>query len=259
MPSNEFDLFAKLHPQSRKFDARVRLDQLYAQALSLIQASEIPRSVVYDLTELDLSRLPPDSVAEATCLAARVALQRCVDEGLLELNVFSPTSGLFMRLPRNALFPFYCFGAELGGQEISEYAWRIPETVWKTGMLGPHDGELAIQNLARAGLPVYVSRAHERVALSAIRSMLSAARNGNGPRFADDPNSDEKVDETIRGLIAEKEAIGELLGQEEATEIVVKKHKRPRDWVRGRFRALAGHHRPGPKGPRNKSAKNSAE
>jgi hypothetical protein len=71
-----------------------------------------------------------------------------------------------------------------------------------------------------------------------------------------DPDSDERVDATIRELIRER---GGVLPQNEGATIVRAKHStRRRDEVRERIKALTGNLRPGPTGPRANRAGNRA-
>jgi hypothetical protein len=245
-------VLARLTPQPNNFDAPVRVDQLHSAACDQIARSPGREAFVRELAGLDVSNLTGPDDANAICLAAWAALQRCVEDGSIEPCIFPPEGARFFRLPPDALFTAGPVSDPFGEDRERTYPWHLADTAWRTGQLGLQDGSLALAPLSERKLPVFVSRTHEKNALTLIDRLLAegAAR---GLVRLDQPDSDEAVDQTIRRLSDER---GGRLPLNVGAILVIEDHPtRRRDEVRDRIRAIQGPQRPGPTGPRNRAAK----
>lgn len=246
MDATDPNLFLGLDPQPKRFDATVRIDVLYNKANRLLQESSsrdgaIRRFVLPAPEALDLTE-----IVQATELAALAALQSYVDNGELILNVFSPTTDRFFKLPPSALRPPVAING-VGGHELFDGAAYAPEATWRTGRLCATECSTFTSALGRARLPVFVAASAEKSCLEKLRHSLRTAAPLNLTQ-----TSDDEVIHSIRLLVQQR---GGHLPLNEGAALLRQLHPDvTRDAARSLIRVVLGPQKPGPRGPRKRAA-----
>lgn len=238
------ELFLGLDPQPRRFEATVRADSLYQKALLLLQSSSGVETIVGRYATPEREKFSSESWAAAVELATRCALQTFFDAGELTLNVFSPSTDRFFKLPRGALRNWLPMGEVL---TASDYAIFVPEELWRTGKLVEQEASSVISRLARSGLPVFVTGGSEAACLRRLKAEMQEA-SCSAPQSV----SEEEVVETIRELVL---ARGGRLPLNEGAALVRASYPAiTRDAARSLIKSVVGVQKPGPTGPRNRAA-----
>jgi hypothetical protein len=245
MYSDDPGIFLGLDPQPRRFDATVRIDALYSKVLALLRGATGVDEVIRQFAFPDPEALDPETRQVAEELAARAALQSYVDSGDLVLNVYSPASDRFFKLPPGALRTPFVIG-ETCGEETYESACYTPVETWRTGRLEDLEYTQVISAVGNARLPVLVTKAAEKACLNRLGAAMRPS--GQLERAVVD---EQMIMDTIRRAA---EARGGRLTLEEGKKRIIEVHGDvPRDVTRALIRRALGPLKPGPRGPRKRA------
>jgi hypothetical protein len=253
MQRNPFGAFAKLEPKPPRFNANVSIKELYRQAGALAVRAADQRAIVRASIGIDLDRAkwaPGEEVEardETVDYAIRIALQKAVESGALQLFVCHPIAVRFFALPCNALAAPPMFLKELGGQVVSELRW-VPRQTWTSGVFAKNECDLALVEIAEAEFPIFTTTASVNSALAMIsRTIRDAHRTDSSAEGAPDPGED-LIAASIRSLAADR--AGSLPLNDGARLLMDLHPELRRDEARARIKQVLGSRRPGPVGPR---------
>lgn len=254
MVRSQFGAFAKLQPKPLRFSATVGIHELYRQAGALAVRAADQHAIVRASIGIDLDRVngPPGEEVETrdelVDYAVRVALQRAVEDGVLQLFVFLPVAGRYFALPRNAFAAPRLWVKEFGGQVVPEPLSYVPVQTWATGVFARHECDPALIEIAEAEFPIFTTTASVTATLAMVRKIIRGARRPDGRAEIAAGRGEDFIAASIRSLAADR---GGNLPLNEGARLLMDLHPNlRRDEARGRIKQVLGARRPGPVGPR---------
>jgi hypothetical protein len=130
-------VWARLTPAPRDLEAPIPIDELWRQAIKLLEVCSGQSRVIESLIGIDISKLPSgyERMSELTAVAAAVALQDCIEAEVLSLYVLNPGSNRFYRLPKDGLVSPMKGVSSYRGQDTGDRAAQTSEYSWATGVL----------------------------------------------------------------------------------------------------------------------------
>ena len=162
----------QLPPMAAAFEATVRVDDVWRAAVALLEGHNRRRAAVRALTGIDEAlNFDAERLPELLDRATAVALQVCIEKGVLSIYAFNPQSARFHRLPKDGLISSFVGVSRMAGQDTSERAGRTAETSWATGTLHEIDCGKSLYRLARERVPLMTSEPEASAALDALRSI----------------------------------------------------------------------------------------
>lgn len=173
MPSDNLGPFAQLTPMPASFEANVRCDRVWVAVFEVLQNFDRRRDAIKALTGIDEAQWPASRFPELLGRATAVALQQCVERGLICLYLLDPRTSRFYRLPKEALVSAFVSTTRIEGQETSARAQCTSETSWATGTLFEIDCDKALYKLARERQPPPATHAVARPPIANIRRTAS--------------------------------------------------------------------------------------
>lgn len=172
MPSDNLGPFAQLTPMPASFEANVRCDRVWVAVFEVLQNFDRRRDAIKALTGIDEAQWPASRFPELLGRATAVALQQCVERGLICLYLLDPRTSRFYRLPKEALVSAFVSTTRIEGQETSARAQCTSETSWATGTLFEIDCDKALYKLARERLPLMTTEDEASATIEDFRSVL---------------------------------------------------------------------------------------
>jgi len=133
----ETAVWARLTPAPSDLEAPVPIDELWRQAIELLEGCSSRGRVVERLIGVDIGKLPPsyERMGEITAQALAVVLQDFVGNRVLSLYVLRPSSNRFYRLPRDGLVSPARGVTSYCGQDTNDRAAQTAEYSWANGEL----------------------------------------------------------------------------------------------------------------------------
>lgn len=201
MTADDLGPFSGLTPMPLDFDASVRIDRVFDQALKALEAHPRRPEAIEGLTGIDeRADFPPHRLPELFARAAAVALQQCVHDGVAAIYVFDPAGGRYYQLPWDGLLSPFISTTRMGGQDTSTRAARTSETSWANGTLYEIDCDSALHRLARHRMPLLTTEAEAAALLGSLPVLFDAeAQRDDPPDTSDlDPKSKSAWIETAQ-------------------------------------------------------------
>ena len=124
-------------------DYDVRIDRVWVEARRIVEDFGNRRWAIRALTGIDLDEIPATGIDYIIGMATAVALQQCVEYGLIVLNVSSPAVSWFFALPKGTLVSART-RHRIAGQDTSERAAHTAEYSWAQGVLHEIDCEASL-------------------------------------------------------------------------------------------------------------------
>jgi hypothetical protein len=189
MASDDLGPFAQLPPMKADFEASVGIDRVWVAVFEVLEKFERRRDAIMALTGIDETAGWPDQrLPELVGRATAVALQDCIQRGLISIYVFNSQSGRFHRLPKDGLVSEFISTTRIGGQDTSVRASRTSEHSWATGTLFEIDCDQSLFRLARERVPLMTAEAEASATIEAFQAVLE--REAGRPEFEPLPSAE---------------------------------------------------------------------